>query len=262
MWETLSRELETEFEVIYDDVFELTPGVHLSLLSYLYDISRLDLLKKSLHVGISRLRVLEVNDPEPNLKIAKTHSGLQIVNSRIYDIKSKLRKIDGGGHRVHGTNNEFEYVRDRYIILAHLFPKEKEPAINLRHSSAEAFSSQVVNRLIASRTLTCVHLESAKAPSRLVGFSSHQNDLFNFLSLSSPSFGLKSWISRHVGLLDSPPHVVRPGSSERGLDLGNVQESLQHWNPEHVGLKDTILSATNWHELFSAWDGRYVATSL
>ena len=64
------------------------------------------------HCGNGQFYLIIVLDKSPKYEIRNTSKGHCYLNSNIFDKKTKLRKITGGGHKIHATNNSEEYYLD------------------------------------------------------------------------------------------------------------------------------------------------------
>ena len=60
------------------------------------------------YCGFGPFLVIELLDEIPHYDLRKTSSGHFFVNKNIFDLKTKLRTITGGGHLIHGTDNLIE----------------------------------------------------------------------------------------------------------------------------------------------------------
>lgn len=67
-----------------------------------------DIQYKVEHCGKGKFMVYLVEDNNPIYQIRNTTSGARIVNINLFDLKSQLRKIAGGGHQVHSSDNPVE----------------------------------------------------------------------------------------------------------------------------------------------------------
>ncbi len=73
--------------------------------------------EKELHCGKGEFKLIVVQDIAPKYDLRKTSVGLESVNVKMFDTKVKLRKITGGGHKVHGTNDTKETKHDLFLLL-------------------------------------------------------------------------------------------------------------------------------------------------
>jgi len=72
---------------------------------------------KEIHIGKGAFDVFLFQDNHPKYDNRKTSRGYELVNTNLFDLKTDLREMDGGGHRVHGTINAFEGNRDTWLVL-------------------------------------------------------------------------------------------------------------------------------------------------
>lgn len=71
---------------------------------------------KALHCGSGEFKLIVVLDKNPVYEIRKTSKGNRTVNINMFDTKAKLRSMTGGGHRIHGTDNETETRHDLVLL--------------------------------------------------------------------------------------------------------------------------------------------------
>lgn len=67
--------------------------------------------------GKGFFRVLIVKDNNPIYQERKTSSGYKNVNINIFDLKQKLRNITGGGHKVHASDNQSEFIHNLAVLF-------------------------------------------------------------------------------------------------------------------------------------------------
>ena len=72
---------------------------------------------KELHCGSGEFKLIIVEDTNPIYENRKTSKGNRTVNVNMFDTKSKLRKLTGGGHKIHGTDNERETKHDIALLI-------------------------------------------------------------------------------------------------------------------------------------------------
>lgn len=73
--------------------------------------------EKETHIGTGRFLLVIVEDKSPIYKQHNTSRGAEVVNSRTFLSKTKYRDLTGGGHKIHGTNNEQEFQHDLRLLL-------------------------------------------------------------------------------------------------------------------------------------------------
>jgi SAM-dependent methyltransferase len=72
---------------------------------------------KELHCGRGPFDAIIVEDVSPVYEKRKTSRGIERVNIKTFDAKALYRKLTGGGHRVHSTNNTEEALHDIWLLL-------------------------------------------------------------------------------------------------------------------------------------------------
>lgn len=72
---------------------------------------------KEKHCGTGRFTAIIVEDVNPIYDVRKTSKGFKYVNINIFDKKQEYRVWTGGGHKVHGTDNEYESAFHIAMIL-------------------------------------------------------------------------------------------------------------------------------------------------
>lgn len=72
---------------------------------------------KEQHVGTGPFDIYTFIDTKPIFEMRQTSRGLESVNTNLFDLKAKARELDGGGHKIHGTVNHREGLRDIWLIF-------------------------------------------------------------------------------------------------------------------------------------------------
>ncbi len=72
---------------------------------------------KEKHCGKGPFMLVVVEDESPRYMERKTSSGLEIVNVKTFDLKTKYREWTGGGHKIHCTNSKIEADHDLTLLL-------------------------------------------------------------------------------------------------------------------------------------------------
>lgn len=78
-----------------------------------------DIRYKVEHCGAGPFRVFLIEDLEPRYDNRKTSSGIRKININLFDLKTKLRKITGGGHRIHGSDSVSESNLNSISLFGH-----------------------------------------------------------------------------------------------------------------------------------------------
>jgi predicted Ser/Thr protein kinase len=73
--------------------------------------------KKIKHCGDNEFLLIVFEDKSPNLTKRKTSSGTNTVNSNVFDRKKSYRKLTGGGHKIHSSDNSFETNKDLILLF-------------------------------------------------------------------------------------------------------------------------------------------------
>ncbi|WP_035291749.1 hypothetical protein [Clostridium sp. KNHs214] len=72
---------------------------------------------KEKHCGVGPFLLIVVEDYSPKYMQRKTSKGVEIVNIKTFDSKSKYREWTGGGHKIHCTNSKKETDHDLTLLL-------------------------------------------------------------------------------------------------------------------------------------------------
>ena len=108
--------LGKKFEIVEVTKFHWTKKNSFNNLCRFYGNNILTMIYKQLHCGSSPFIMIVVRDSSPLYQERKTLHGAETVNTRIFDTKIKLRKLTGGGHKVHGTNSPEEFAHDYFLL--------------------------------------------------------------------------------------------------------------------------------------------------
>lgn len=71
---------------------------------------------KELHCGNDPFLLIVVKDKSPLYRVRNTSKGLKTVNVNMFDSKEMYRRWTGGGHKIHGTNDECELRHDLLML--------------------------------------------------------------------------------------------------------------------------------------------------
>ncbi len=69
------------------------------------------------HCGTGDFTVVVFEDPNPEMQERETSSGKRVVNVRVFDKKSQYRKMTGGGHRIHSSDDAWETNKDLTLLF-------------------------------------------------------------------------------------------------------------------------------------------------
>lgn len=123
-WEK-ARNKESELLTIIKNKFEIIQTFSITWSPYnvsknftrFYGQSLPDDSHKELHCGSGEFKVIVVKDYKPNYQSRKTSKGNRTVNINMFDTKSKLREMTGGGHKIHATDNVNETKHNIALIF-------------------------------------------------------------------------------------------------------------------------------------------------
>ncbi|TWX72951.1 hypothetical protein [Colwellia sp. C1TZA3] len=119
----MMRDLKSKFEIV--DLCEVTwSEKHFSRnLTRFYGEKLPKGSHKERHCGTGPFLVIVVRDLAPNYSNRKTSKNRDIsVNTNVFDLKEMFRRLSGGGHKIHATNDIKEFKHD----IALLFGIESE----------------------------------------------------------------------------------------------------------------------------------------
>ena len=72
---------------------------------------------KAHHCGSGSFLLVVFKDDTPELSFAQTSDGMAFVNARVFNKKKEYRKLTGGGHLIHASNDDIETDRDLALLL-------------------------------------------------------------------------------------------------------------------------------------------------
>ena len=75
------------------------------------------LVNKMDHCGIGDFYVILFEDCAPRMEMRDTSSGSALVNVNVFDLKNEYRKLTGGGHKIHASNDEWETNKDLTVLF-------------------------------------------------------------------------------------------------------------------------------------------------
>lgn len=85
--------------------------------SRFYGVKLPDNSAKEKECGNGRFLLVTVADENPHYEFVETSRGHEYVNTNIFNLKEKYRKLTGGGHKIHATNNSKETNHDIVLLL-------------------------------------------------------------------------------------------------------------------------------------------------
>lgn len=111
------NEIKEKFEILNIYEIEWQKEKFLENLSRFYGTNLPNAKEKAEHCGIGKFLLIIVNDGNPIYEMRNTSKGEKLVNINLFDAKEKYRKLSGGGHKIHATNNEKETNHDLTLLL-------------------------------------------------------------------------------------------------------------------------------------------------
>ncbi|MCC7572288.1 MAG: hypothetical protein KO464_02750 [Candidatus Methanofastidiosum sp.] len=97
------------------------------------------------HCGSGYFILFIVRDDAPKYEARNTTSGERIVNTNLFDLKSTLRKITGGGHIIHASDTQQEANTNSIS----LFGKCINEYVNKENSNVQAVPIETIRRNIS-----------------------------------------------------------------------------------------------------------------
>lgn len=92
------------------------PSDALACYTRFYGANLADANAKVVKCGTGPFRLFIVRDETPVYGFRETSRGMERVNLRLFDLKTKYRAWTGGGHKVHTTNSAEEFARDILLL--------------------------------------------------------------------------------------------------------------------------------------------------
>lgn len=109
--------ISSEFEILSSQLVTWDRNSFSLNLSRLYGESLPRNSHKERHCGIDPFRLIVVRDKSPAYDMRRTSTGLRLVNTRMFDIKQRLRGLSGGGHKIHATDDTKESREQLYLFF-------------------------------------------------------------------------------------------------------------------------------------------------
>ncbi len=124
IWEK-GRNKENEIKKIIDNQFEVIEQYKVNWekktfgksLSAFYGSNLPNNSKKENHCGNGEFLLITFYDNKPKYGFVETSRGSEKVNLNVFELKSKCRKLTGGGHKIHTTNSVKETNHDLVLLL-------------------------------------------------------------------------------------------------------------------------------------------------
>lgn len=73
--------------------------------------------RKIKHCGDGKFIAVVFDDLNPKFEQRNTSSGVRVVNTNVFDRKSKYRDLTGGGHKIHASDDAFETNKDLSLLF-------------------------------------------------------------------------------------------------------------------------------------------------
>lgn len=111
------EDIKLNFEIIKVIDMEWSKESFSTNLSRFYGTNLPKGSSKEQHCGNGKFLLIIVKDTNPKYEERLTSKGPKIVNVNMFDKKDAYRNITGGGHKIHGTNDENETNHDLTLLL-------------------------------------------------------------------------------------------------------------------------------------------------
>lgn len=123
LWPKAYEALDDVEKTILED-FAILDRVTLSLdtentsplLNAMYSVSPVFLKEKADSIGVGQFAIITISDSCPDMTLANTMSGIQLVNKNFLSLKLSLRDLPGTQSQLHVTNNGLEYSKHRGVL--------------------------------------------------------------------------------------------------------------------------------------------------
>ena len=119
----IEQSLLKKFKIDHRSEIQWSESLYHQNMSRFYGKKLPDISKKVEHCGTGPFVAYILTDSTPDWGLVDTSSGLQRVNLNMFKEKNELRKLSGGGHKIHATNNQSETLRDVSLIFGLEFPE-------------------------------------------------------------------------------------------------------------------------------------------
>ena len=110
-------DIATKFEIIQTFSITWSPYMVNQNFNRFYDTKLPRNSQKETYAGAGEFKLIVVRDNSPNYEYRITSKGQFFVNTKMFDSKAKYRKLTGGGHKIHGTNDKLELKHDLVMLL-------------------------------------------------------------------------------------------------------------------------------------------------
>ena len=115
--EEILKDLENNFKIRNKYYINWSKKNYSKNLSRFYGTALPDGCDKETHCGRGKFLLLILEDENPKYEERLTSHGNEVVNVNMFDKKTEYRKLTGGGHKIHATNNEDETNHDLTLLL-------------------------------------------------------------------------------------------------------------------------------------------------
>lgn len=115
--EEIIKEIKNKFNIINIYEIEWNKDKFVENIIRFYGTNLPNAEEKAEHCGQGKFLLIIVNDENPVYEKRNTSKGEKIVNINMFDSKEQFRKLTGGGHKVHATNDEKETNHDLTLLI-------------------------------------------------------------------------------------------------------------------------------------------------
>ena len=115
--EEILADIKKDFQIIKIYEIEWEKEKFSNNLSRFYGTNLPKNTRKEVYCGNGKFLLIIVKVKNPVYGRRLTTKGEKVVNTKMFDKKTKYRELTGGGDRVHGTNNEIETNHDLTLLL-------------------------------------------------------------------------------------------------------------------------------------------------
>lgn len=115
--DNILKDIASNFEIIKATEVTWSPQKFSENLSRFYGENLPKNSSKEKHCGKDTFLCIVVKDNNVTYNLRPTSKGLKAVNSNMFDAKQRYRKLTGGGHKIHATDNVTETKHNLYLLF-------------------------------------------------------------------------------------------------------------------------------------------------
>lgn len=115
--EEILKDMAKHFTILKQYAITWTPELASSNFTRFYGVNLPPKSSKEKECGTGEFLLCVVRDEHPVYEERKTSHGLEKVNANMFDAKERYRSWTGGGHKIHGSNNEKETNHDLTLLI-------------------------------------------------------------------------------------------------------------------------------------------------